>query len=199
MRRAGTTSWQMGEDMSWQLTVALYIRDALGLPAIKPFFIPPVVPAVPEHIPVIGPELDFVPAEQWVLWFSDLLANRMDIPRGASIEYFSLEDRTLEFRDSVERYFAPAVAAADEAFGQFFEGIIKNYGLGMGMTKLVASVEKELRHKAEPFDLQVRILPVEGAWLHRAAPDLVLMSSGARADPEQLRRLLGPIIRELAS
>jgi hypothetical protein len=44
----------------------------------------------------------------------------------------------------------------------------------------------------------VRILPVEGFWLHRTGPTRALMSEAARRNPAQVRSLLGPIIRELA-
>ncbi|PYI67826.1 hypothetical protein CVV68_08115 [Arthrobacter livingstonensis] len=68
----------------------------------------------------------------------------------------------------------------------------------MAVTKLVASIEKELGHRAAPFSLGIRILPVEGFWLHRTGPRRVLISEAARRDPGQLRRLLGPIVTELA-
>lgn len=197
--RKEPASWQMGEDFSWPLTVALYVRDALKLPATAPFFIPPLVPAVPEHIPVTGPALDTVLAEEWTAWFSELLADRLDTPRGGSIDYFSLEDRAPAFRDTVGRHFEAAAAAADKAFEGYFKNFYANLKAdGPILTELVRSLEKELGRKSAPFTLNVRILPVEGFWLHRTGPTRVLLSEAARRNPAQVRSLLGPIVRELA-
>jgi len=192
-------SWQIGEDLSWPLTVALYIRDALRLPATAPFFIPPLVPEVPEHIPVTGPELDTVLADEWTAWFSELLADERGIPRGGPIGYFSLELRAPAFRDMVGRHFDQAAAAAGNAVEANFEHFHANMKAeGPVLTKLVRGIEKELGHKAAPFNLGLRILPVEGFWLHRTGPNRVLMSEAARRNPEQLRRLLSPVVTELA-
>ncbi|MHA7268180.1 hypothetical protein [Arthrobacter sp. HLT1-20] len=189
----------MSEDLSWPMSVALHIRDALGLPATKPFFIPPVTPAVAEHLAVTGPELDLVLAADWTLWFSDLLADHLDMPSNAGIEYMSLGDRDAGFRCLVESCFEAARTAANSsraAYDDYFQRNLR--GQGMMITSLVASLEKELGHRAAAFDLDVRILPVEGLWLHRDSEHRVLMSQAARRDKEQLRHLLGPIVRELA-
>ncbi|PYI67827.1 hypothetical protein CVV68_08120 [Arthrobacter livingstonensis] len=129
MQIAGRPSWQTGEDLSWPLTVVLYIRDVLKLPATAPFFIPPLVPEVPEHIPVTGPDLDVVLADEWTSWFSKLLADHLEMPRGGSIDYFSLEDRGPGFRDMVEQYFDAATAAANGAFEAYTQRFRLTSGL----------------------------------------------------------------------
>ena len=198
MKFAGRESWRMGEDMAWPLTVALYIRDALRLPAAMPFPIPPLTPAVPERMPVASPALEIALADEWVLWFFDLLANHLDMPRGASIEYFSLWDRGPGFREAVEKHFESAAAAADLAFDGYFHTLVVDKKLGMSMTRLVAAIDRELGHRAAPFNLDVRVLPVEGEWIYRSGLNQVLVSEATRKDPAALRRLLGPIIAELA-
>lgn len=206
MRRVGNfwgreelPSWQMRQDLSWPLTVALYIRDALMLPATAPFFIPPLAPRVPEHIPVSGPEVDVVLADEWEVWFSGLLADHLEIPRGGSISYFSLGDRAPLFGDMVGNYFEPAVAAADDAFEAHSKDFHANIGFqGLAMAKLVKNSEKVPGHKAAPFELNLKLLPVEGKWMHQTGPSQVLMSMAARRDPGAMRRLLGPVIGELA-
>lgn len=189
----------MGEDISWPLSVAVHVRDALGLPATKPFFIPPVVPEVIERIPVTGPLIDVAHADEWVLWFSDLLADHLDMPSNAGIEYMWLADRAPAFQAIVESHFDAAWAAANrsrQAYGDYFHRNLRVQG--MLITKLVASIEKEIGHRAAPFELDVRVLPVDGFWLHRVSQHRVLLSESARRDKDQLRRLLGPVIRELA-
>lgn len=197
--RQAPPSWQVAEDLSWSLTVALYIREVLKLPATEPFFIPPLVPSVAENIPVTGPELDMVLADEWSAWFTGLLADPRAIPRGGGSGYFSLEDRATGFRGMVQQSFAAASAAASDAhdaYSTYFHAHIKTHGLAL--THLVSSIEKELGHKAAAFVLNLKILPVEGVWLHRLGPQVVLLSEPARNDPGHLHRLLGPVIRELA-
>ncbi|MEO6530517.1 MAG: hypothetical protein ABIO25_06315 [Specibacter sp.] len=199
MHFTGQSSWRMSEDFSWPLTVALHVRDALGMPAAGPFFVPPVIPALAEHRAVTGPELDLVLADEWTLWFSDLLADHMDVPSNAGIGYMSLGDRDQGFRSLVESCFDAAKEAANSSRDAYFQHFHGSRGVeGLMITKLVASLEKELRHKAAPFELDVQILPVEGFWLHRVSGHRVLISESARRDREQLRRLLGPVVGELA-
>lgn len=69
---------------------------------------------------------------------------------------------------------------------------------GLALPKLVHSIEKELGRKAAPFNLEFRILPVAGLWLHQVAPNCVLMSFDIQSDPDAMGRLLGPVVRELA-
>jgi len=199
MKFAGRESWRMGEDASWHLSVALYIRDALGLPATKPFFIPPFLPAVPEHIPVTGPELDILLAEEWALWFSDLLADHVDLGTDQPFNGTVLERRSPAFQQAVAENADAARAAATSFRDSYGEHFYRNIKVeGPVINRLVRSVEKELGHRAAPFELNVRILPVDGFWLHRVNPNLVLVSETARRDQTALGSLLGPIIRELA-
>jgi len=198
MRFDSSPSWRVGEDMAWPLAVALYIRDVLRLPVTVPFFVPPLSPAVPEQFPVTSPDLDDALADEWELWFADLLANHLDMPRGGSIQYFSLWDRAPGLRDAVEKHFESAAAAAGLAFDGYFHTVVVDKTLGMSMTRLVAAIERELGHRAAPFHLDVRVLPVEGEWIYRSGLNQVLVSETTRKDPAALRRLLGPIIAELA-
>ena len=199
MKFAGTRSWRMSEDASWHLAVALYIRDALKLPATQPFFVPPLVPSVPEHIPVTGPDTDLVLADEWAHWFTDLLADHMDMGTGQPLNAAVLERRSPAFQAAVLELADAGRAAATAFRDTYFQRFHANSMVeGMAMTKLVAAVAKELGHKAAPFSLDARILPVEGHWLHRAGPSLVLLSEETRRDHVQLGHLLGPIVRELA-
>ncbi|NVM97096.1 hypothetical protein [Arthrobacter sp. SDTb3-6] len=189
----------MDEDFSWPLTVALHMRDALKLPATQPFFIPPLEPAVPEHVPARGPGLDLVLAEEWANWFSALLVYPADIPGNAPIEYLPLEGCSPAFDRLVRGCYGDARAYANTFKEEYFRRFIRTMKeQGPLETYLVRSIEKELGHRAAPFKLGVRILPAQGFWLHRTGPAEVLVSDGVRKDPGQLRRLLGPIIRELA-
>jgi len=199
MKIAGYESWQISEGESVELAIALHLRDALGLPATKPFFIPPVLPCVPEHIPVTGPEVDILFAEEWPLWFSDLLADHMDMGTDQPFNGTVLERRSPAFQQAVADHAEAARAASTrfrDGYARHFQANFKVEG--PVLNRLVRSIEKELGHRAAPFNLSIRILPVAGFWLHRVNPQLVLLSEATRRDPAALKDLLGPVITELA-
>lgn len=190
------TGWQGSEGSSWSLAVALFIRDVYGLPSTKPFFVPPMDPEVPERIPVVGPAGDGALADEWAVWFDGLVRTRASIHAAAGL---MLEGRTPAFRQAVENQLGPAAAAADDFRNRDALELRRGWkSEGPLLPKLVRSIEKEQGHKAAPFDLEIRILPVAGRWLHQVAPQRVLTNRATRSDPAELRRLLGPIVRELA-
>ena len=194
--RKAPAGWRVGEGTSWPLTVALYVRDAFGLPAIRPFFVPPLVPEVPDRIPVTGPEGDVALADEWADWLGRLVRSRAAIH---NLDGLLLEDCTPAFRDAVEQLLPAASAAADNfrmADGLHMPRRAK--ADGPALPRLVRSIERELGRRAAPFELEIVILPVAGQWLHQVAPQRVLMNRAAQSDPAVLRRLLGPVIRELA-
>lgn len=188
--------WRASGGTSWPLSVALYIRDVYGLPATRPFFVPPMSPAVPEHIPVTGPAGDIALADEWVHWFGELVRSRASIYDVAGL---LLEERSPAFRQAVENRLPQATEAAEKAKRyEVDQWRARRDSPGLALPKLVHSIEKELGRKAAPFNLEIRILPVAGLWLHQVAPSCVLMSFEIQSDPDAMGRLLGPIVRELA-
>lgn len=186
----------MGMDASWPLSVALYVRDALALPATRPFFVPPVEPQIPEQIAVRGPLTDVALADEWAHWFADLVRTRSGI---RSLDELLLEERDPDFQASVQRCFLAAQSAA-ELFKVAYHDELMLSGKKHSTipSLLVCTLEKELGHRAAPFELEVKVVPVQGEWLHRPSPKLVLMSSAVQFDPDAQYRLLGPVLRELA-
>ena len=188
--------WRASGGTSWSLSVALYIRDVYGLPATRPFFVPPVSPEVPEHIPVTGPDVDTALADEWAHWFGVLVGSRASIQDAASL---LLEERSPAFQQAVEKQLPQAMEAAEKAKRyEVAEWRSRSDSPGLALPKLVRSLEKELGRKAAPFDLEFQILPVAGLWLHQVAPSHVLMSLDVQSDADAMGRLLGPIVRELA-
>ncbi|MHA7175345.1 hypothetical protein ACX80D_01690 [Arthrobacter sp. Sr24] len=188
--------WHANGGMSWSLSVALYLRDVYGLPATKPFFVPPLSPEVPQQIPVTGPAGDNTLADEWAYWFEALVNSRASISEVAGL---LLEERSPTFRQAVEKWLPQAIETAENARQIEMEELWIGRGkAGVTLPKLVRSIEKELGHKAAPFTLEFRILPVAGQWLHQVAPNHVLMSLDVQSNPGSMRRLLGPIVRELA-
>lgn len=189
-------SWQGSEGSSWPLAVALFIRDVYALSATLPFFVPPMDPQVPEHIPVVGPAGDSTLAGEWAVWFDSLVHSRASIHEPAGL---LLQERSPAFRQAVENQLEPAVAAADSfRSSEHSDMVRRTKGHALMLPKLVRSIEKEVGHRAAPFDLEIRVLPVAGLWAHQVAPQRVLTNRTTLASPEGMRRLLGPIVRELA-
>lgn len=190
------SGWRGSEGSSWPLAVALFIRDAYGLPATMPFFVPPMDPEVPENIPVVGPAGDNALADEWAVWFDGLVRTRASIHDAAGL---MLEERTPAFRQAVENQLDPASAAANRfRASEHAEMVRRTKGHALLLPKLVHSMEKELGHRAAPFTLEIGVLPVAGLWLHQVAPQRVLTNRTTLASPDGMGRLLGPIVRELA-
>lgn len=188
--------WRGTEGASWSLSVALYIRDVYGLAATKPFFVPPMTPQVPEHIPVTGPTGGSALADEWGQWFDALVRSRASIHDGAGL---LLEDLSPAFRYAVENQLPQASEAAERFRASDGQDFARRWKAdGPILNKVVRAVEKELGRKAAPFDLEIRILPVAGTWLHQVAPGYVLMNRGIQSDAAAMHRLLGPVIRGLA-
>lgn len=157
---------------------------------------PPMSPEVPEHIPVTGPDVDTPLADEWAHWFGALVGSRASIQDAASL---LLEERSPAFRQAVEKQLPQAMEAAEKAKRyDVAEWRSRSDGAGLALPKLVRSLEKELGRKAAPFNLEFKILPVAGLWLHHVAPSHVLMSLEVQSDADAMGRLLGPIVRELA-
>lgn len=196
MRFAQGSGWQMGMDASWSLSVALYVRDALALPATRPFFVPPMVPQIPEQIAVSGPLTDVVLADEWAHWFAELVRTRSGI---RSLDELLLEERHPDFQASVQRCFLAAQSAAELFKVAYHDELMLSGKKHSAIPSLlVRRLEKELGHRAAPFDLEVKVVPVQGEWLHRPSPKLVLMSNAVQFSPDAQYRLLGPVLRELA-
>lgn len=196
MQRKLPPSWSMRGGASWPLTVALHVRDVYGLSATQPFFVPHLVPEVPEHIPVIGPTGDVALADEWALWFAALVRSRAAIHDSSGL---LLEEYSPIFRQAVEALL-PAATVAAENFMAAEQADRARPGKANGpiIPNVVLAVEKELGRKAAPFSLEFRVLPVAGMWLHQVAPQLVLLGFEVQSDPAAMHRLLGPVVRALA-
>ena len=168
----------------------------LGAPGNEALFVPPIVPEILEQIAVRGPLTDVVLADEWAHWFADLVRTRSGI---RSLGELLLEERHPDFQASVQRCFLAAQSAA-ELFKVAYHDQLMLSGKKHGpiTSLLVRTLEKELGHRAAPFNLDVKVVPVQGEWLHQPSPQLVLMSNEVQFSPDAQYRLLGPVLREMA-
>jgi hypothetical protein len=186
MRMANGGSWRISEDMGWSLTVALYVRDRLGL--ADESGVPPLAPAVASE----RGEQQW--AEAWHAWFAGLV-NAESPARRDPLE----QVRYPEFRAMVGSLLDEASEWASQRKKEHIEEFMRRRrAYPLLVNRIVDGVASTLGRKPVPFELRITMLPVEGFWAHRAAGDHLLVSEKTRSDPDRFRDVLEPILLEIA-
>lgn len=196
MREAQGSSWEISEGRGWALTVALHLRDTLGLRPEQDIRIPRLEPAV-EPDEALTRQISADTAAAWNSWFSRLLSGRF--PRGQDPRPQTIAAAPgPAFRRLVEAAFEVGCTWVRERdMEQLREFSQQTRERRILINRIVKSVEQSLGREASPFTLLLTSLPVEGFWAHRSSVGHVLMSKATRNNPEELTRLLDPILREL--
>jgi glutathione S-transferase len=190
MRAAGSASWRISEDMGWSPTVALYIRDRLGLADES---------GVPPLAPTVAPErVDQRWAEAWHAWFAGLVNAESRIRRDPR-EQLAEQAGYPEFRAVVGSLLDEASEWASQRKKEHIEEFMRRRRAHpLLVNRIVDDVARTLGRKPVPFELRITMLPVEGFWAHRAAADHLLVSEQTRSDPDRIRAVLEPILLEIA-
>ena len=198
MDRAGRSSWRFAESARSHLPhVAVFVRDAVGLPvAPGPGVPPPLVGGVPDHHDVLPAEDRQVAGRQWAGWWADVVdleVQRRAAPdpgrgaragrerAGAPPDFAALADRPALHHAVVEVFpeahrwvsrLTPGVP--DERHGCF------PYRLVRQVAEDVASARS-----VDVGDVRAAalVLDVDGRWWHLLAPGTVTCSRAAAADP----------------
>jgi hypothetical protein len=184
----GTQSWQVSWGDGGVVRIALYLRDALALPAVSE--IPPLTPPVPATEAVDRAAV----AAEWPGWWAAVLdfASSSDDPRE--------RHRLLPVRpDSPALVDRPAIRAALDALGPLAAqhprpGRPPRRDIG----EIVRAREAELGRPARPFRLVVTELSVDGLLWHRITEQHVLVSTPFAEDDERCSAALKEIVAELA-
>ncbi|MFC0437757.1 hypothetical protein [Kutzneria buriramensis] len=179
MRLSNSDSWRIAEDMGWHLTIALFVRDRLGLS--DEIGVPPLVPAV-------APERrDERWSQAWRGWFADLVDT--DFPIERDPQFHAL------VADLLEEASEWAGRRKHEHIEEFMR---RRRAYPLLVNRIVDGVAQTLGRKPIPFRLRITMLPVDGFWAHRAATDHLLVSEKTRSDPDRIREVLEPILLEIA-
>ncbi|HET9171763.1 MAG TPA: hypothetical protein VFN97_20165 [Actinospica sp.] len=198
MRHVGSDSWSIRVDLEQHSSNMLYVRDAAGLTGPADYVVPPLAPAV-ELRADLAPFATLAAAEDWERWWSAHLADlgraaRVDLtPAGPPPEpgtdlraLFNAvideanawwRERKIEF---VHRTTRPDARRAAGRAGD-----------------TVARIERELGRTSAPFELEVKLLPMDGRWGRRLRPTLVVASEQLWLDPQARDEFLDPIVRAL--
>ena len=193
MQYRGTQSWQVSWGDGNFVRIALYLRDALKLPAAPE--IPPLTPAVTVTDAVDQAAV----AAEWPGWWADVLDFASGGPDDPREQHLLLP----VLPDSPALVARPAIRAALDVLGpQATQHPRPRRPRGKsgarGIGGIVRAREAEMGRAARPFRLTVTELSVDGSVWHRVAGQHVLVSTQFAADETRCAAALTEIIAELA-
>jgi len=196
MRLLGQESWQVESGTQLAVDMALYVRDALGLPVDSDPVLPGLDPAVPVSVPD-GVDPAAVAAE-WSGWWGDVLAwCRADVARDARSAFETLpvadSSPALRHRPALR----VALAALTEPAARYQSTLARPGPPSMVVNDLVSELERTLGRPAKPFRLVITEVRVRGATWHRLTAQHVLTSTRFLAS-EAARPALRDVLASLA-
>jgi hypothetical protein len=200
MHAAGRMSWQMIGDLSEQLTIGLFVRDAAALHS-EFAWLPPVSPAVTGSAPQEPEEA----GTQWDAWWTQAVArdrawNGPDRPVLAvswwTPPFFDALAEAPALRAAVARHFSDAASWAQTRKQEHIDTVLSPEG-SLVETTLVADLERTSGRRARAFSLRLTEIPVEGQHLWQLHPDHVLISAALHRDTAEYRRRLTPVVQAL--
>lgn len=207
-------TWQVTEDSPTDLLIALYLRDVAGLlPAGDPQ-LPPIEPAFAPR-PVLSahgalaqrPSVDPLPQErfdalrtEWEAWWRRLVLPA-DRPKQWELEppEFTPFARSPELRQLLRERFPDARLWAGRRHEEFVEAAVERIHRGdHDINAVVVACQRELGRRAEPFHLDVIVLPVAEPDIWIIGPSSVVVSTRLRNDSPAFRDAVAPLVHALA-
>lgn len=211
MEFTGTTSWRFAESGRDEMShVALFIRDALGLPVPPgPAMPPPLFGTFPDHRGLLSTEQRQEAGHQWTDWWATVLGVHVQLQAESADPGMSAVRETLRARNEQAGSPPDFAALADRpALQQAAVDAFPYAHRWVGQLRLEQRDEREgnfryrlVRQVAEDvaFDRRVdlgavrasaAVLEVEGIWWHLVAPGAVVCSQLAAADPTTAELIL---------
>ena len=219
MQLAGTMSWRIGTDEPQSLLLALYMRDVSGLRPLLDREIPPLEPELP--FGEAPSATDTIASTQWADWWHQLLEGGGFWPDGKHPpdlsrlthdteiqrlfywpsrhqppDFVGLSDMP-ELQVLVRNHFDRARVWM-EARHQEFAALSSARQRLLLESEIVRTVERAFGRTANPFALDIRVLPVAGAQAWRLSTGRVLVTRALFRDRDAYRYWLQPIVEELA-
>ncbi len=193
MRFSGTESWRISWGDGNFVRVALYLRDALALPAAPE--VPPLVPSVPAADVADRAAV----AAEWPGWWADVL----DFASGGEGDPRDRVRSLPVLPDSPALVARPAIRAALDLLGPQASQHPRprrtpGSAGGRNIGEIVKAREAELGRKARPFRLAITELSVDGLLWHRVSDHHVIVSTQFSGDDTLCDAALREIVAELA-
>jgi hypothetical protein len=194
-------SWSIRSSLDDFAVTMLYLMDAAGMTGPAGYDVPPLHPAV-ELDAGLAPRATENASDQWDEWWRDHFEPpgpahpeglpELPLPPHQGTDLRMLFDMVIDrvqryTRDTTRMYVRRVHAQTPQA---------RRIRIQNGQT--VRRVEQELGRTATPFRLTERLLPLDRKWGKRIRPDLVLVSTELRCDPDSYDLFLEPVVRSLA-
>ena len=208
MREAGQASWRFAHGIDQLSTIALFVRDTLGLDVgSHPLNPPSLADELPDLSDRLDPERRAMAATAWIDWWQEILTVEIDQkqgPTGSDVDawmrdslrrrrrifdppdFHHLADRP-EIRDAVRAVFADAQPWSDDHRHVADEREAFDWALTQSIVLEVASTKM-----VSPASLQACavIVPVRGTWWTRVSAGAVVCSIAAATGPAAARDVL---------
>lgn len=188
MHAAGGSPWRATEDASREVLVALYVRDALGIP--DPSGLPRLLGT---GLPPASAPTDEVFGWAWMQWWVAIVEPSARIP--------SPPEEALDgWRSAMRRHLDDARTFASVAHDDHGIRLAERMMAGSGdiaLTELVAEREAELGRRSAPFDLRIEVLPLTAAGIWWIGETAIAVDERLREDVESYRVALRPIVERL--
>ncbi|HXR43889.1 MAG TPA: hypothetical protein VN759_03725 [Pseudolysinimonas sp.] len=181
--------WQVAEDASRDVLVALYLRDALGVidPSGLPRLLGTGLPAVEAA--------DDRTTYRWMRWWVSTVDP--DGPAwGGQVLPPDEDDAADPYLAAVARHLDSARAWADVVHEQYTERSLER--ADFTIQDVVAEREAELGRAARPFRLRIEVLPLTTAGLWWIGENAIAVDELLRDEPLMYADALRPIVAQLA-
>jgi hypothetical protein len=213
-------TWQVTEDSPTDLLIALYLRDAAGLLPVGHPVLPPIEPSLAPlpsrtpreslatgQFPAPSPTLEPLPQarfdelrKEWEAWWGRLV-RPTGYPRFWELEppEFTAFADSPELRQLLRERFREARRWAGRRHEEFGDAAVERIHRGdHDVNAVVVACERELGRRAEPFHLDVLVLPLADSDIWVIGPSVIVVSTRLRNDSPAFRDALTPLVHALA-
>jgi hypothetical protein len=205
---AGTTSWRFEESARDDLLhVALFVRDAVGLPVVPGSAVPPrLAGTVPDHRDLLREDERQDAGRQWASWWTAVLGledHSQEPPDADAVRSLGARREragsppdfaALTDRPSLHRAVVEAWLEAHRWVGQRRLDFHGKQREGCFPDRLIRQIAEDVAfdHSVDVGAVRARavLLDVERSWWHLLAPGTVVCSMAATAEPETAQLVL---------
>lgn len=182
---AGSPSWEVSEQTSREVLVALYVRDALGI--VDASGLPRLLGT---GLAEVAPPDDLT-GWRWTRWWISIVEPDAALP--------AVPGDDDGFRAILRRHIDDARTWAEVARSQSDErAAARAHGRADLIGDLVAEASRGLDRGIHPFRLRIELVPLVTPGVWWIGEDVLVVDDQLRDDPLLLPPALGPILRQLA-
>jgi len=202
MWRAPGKTWRVAEDSPTDLLIALYLRDAAGiLPAGDPE-LPAIDPALAPHASPepLSPERFEALRREWTEWWRRLV-RPPSYPKLWELEPPAFEPfrGSPELQRLLRERFRDARRWAGSRHEEFGDAAVERIQRGEhDVNAVVVACEREKGRRAEPFQLDLLVLPLAERDIWIIGPSSIVVSTRLRNDSAAFRDAMTPLVQALA-